>query len=170
MTGQRQKAPDQLVFRRGGRGRALVVSSAGGGVVPRVPRGLGPHARNVWRGFWRSRPSLAVELDADSEALHHWIRCVDERERLWPALAAAPLVTSSKGVVTRNPLQGMVNRLTRDIERAEERFGMTPLARFRLQLTISEAGQSADKLAQILERRATGERAQVQVLDFDGSG
>jgi hypothetical protein len=64
-------------------------------VAPRLPDGLGDHAAAVWAAFWASRVSGAVDLDADGEALRHWILCVDEREKLRAATSRAPLVKGS---------------------------------------------------------------------------
>ncbi len=136
MAGQRQKAPEHLAFRRGGRGRKLQI-------VPKTrkvqaPAGLDPYARRVWM----SKVSSAVDLDAHMERLRHWILCVNERERLRPLLEASPPVNGSHGQLVVNPLQRRIRELTRDIERAEEAYGMTPLSVFRLQLTYADASLS----------------------------
>lgn len=165
MVAVRQKPPELLANRRGGRGRGLLVA-----VVPLaerrmlpMPRGLGTMARKRWRAFWRSPVSMAVDLDADQERLHHWIESVDERARLWPLLKAEPVIEGKRGAVT-NPLQRRIRELTMDIEKAEEAFGMTPLSRFRLQLTYTEAGSSAMKLQRAQEK---DERRRAEVIDLD---
>ena len=144
MANQRQKAPELLANRRGDRGRKLqIVPKTRKG---RAPAGLDPHARLVWKKFWSSKVSSAVDLDAHMERLRHWILSVNERERLRPLLEASPLVNGSHGQLMVNPLQRRIRELTRDIERAEEAYGMTPLSVFRLQLTYADASMSLDDL------------------------
>lgn len=155
MVGVRRKPPELLVNRRGGRGRKLVVVAPAGRPVPKPPTGLAPHAREVWRKFWTSPVSAAVDVEADWEALTHWIACVDERDRLNELAVKQPLIPGSKHTKERphlvlNPLFRRIEALSDEIRRAEEAFGMTPLARFRLQLTFAEAGNSSMTLRQRL--------------------
>lgn len=89
MAGKRQKPPGELVYRRGGRARPLAQVEPAS-VVPAPPEGVGEHALAVWSAFWSSRVSGAVDLVADGEALHHWILCVDERDKLRAASTRAP--------------------------------------------------------------------------------
>lgn len=63
MAGKRQKPPD------GGRRRSFQSAN----FAPRLLDELGDHAA----AFWASKVSGAVDLDADGEALRHWIRCVE---------------------------------------------------------------------------------------------
>jgi len=134
MAGKRQKPPGELVYRRGGRVKPLV-PVAPAHVVPPSPEGLGEHAVAVWSAFWASRVSGAVDLMADGEALRHWILCVNERETLRAATVRAPVVKGSHEQLMLNPLFRRLRDLNREIARAEEHFGMTPLARLRLGVT-----------------------------------
>jgi P27 family predicted phage terminase small subunit len=125
-----------------------------------APRGLTPYARRVWRRFWRSQPSLAVDHEADAERLHHWIRCVDEREKLRPLVEGRPMFPvgpappppepgkppAFQQQYRINPLVYVVRDLSREIEKAEEAFGMTPLSRFRLQITYTDAARATRKM------------------------
>lgn len=60
---------------------------------------------------------------------------MDEREKLHAATVRAPLVRGSHEQLMLNPLFRRLRDLNRQIARAEEHFGMTPLARLRLGLT-----------------------------------
>lgn len=168
MAGQRQKAPALLANTRGGRGRGLVVVPKTVERVPPVPAGITSHGRKVWRRFWSSKVASAVDLDADMERLHHWIRCVDERAKLWPLLSASPLIQGSHRQLMVNPLMRRVRELTRDIERAEEAFGMTPLSRFRLQLTYADAGIGLDQLRRRMQESPAID--DIPVVDLDDLG
>lgn len=163
MAGRRQKDPALLVNQRGGRARKFeVIPADGERLVPDPPAEIGAHARAVWDRYWRSWVSGAVHVDAHGERLRHWIRCVDERDRLWPMVVKAPIIESAKGRPMVNPLVQRIRELTRDIERAEEHYGMTPLSSWRMQLTASEASRSANDLRrELLEAPAPRSRAKV---------
>jgi P27 family predicted phage terminase small subunit len=146
MSGQRQKAPGLLANGRGGRGRALTVIANQNRVVPRAPADISPYARGRWRRFFLSWVADAVNMEADAEALTHWILCVDERAKLRKMASDNPLIKGSHGQLMQNPLRRTVRELSREIARAEDHFGMTALSRWRLQLTASEAKRSANDL------------------------
>jgi len=152
MAGKRQKPPDELVYRRGGRVKSLV-PVAPAHVAPPAPDGLGEHAVAVWTTFWASRVSGAVDLLADGEALRHWILCVDEREKLRAATSRAPLVKGSHEQLMLNPLFRRIRELNREIARAEEHFGMTPLARLRLGVTYLQEQAAKEDLEAKRQRR-----------------
>lgn len=92
------------------------------------------------------RASRAPDLAADSEALRHSILCVDEREELRIATIRTRLVKSSHEQVMLNPLFGRIRELSREIDRAEEHFGMTPLARMRLGVTYLQGAGAREDL------------------------
>lgn len=122
-------------------------------LAPRLPDGLGEHAAATWAAFWSSRVSGAVDLDADGEALRHWILCVDEREKLRAATVRAPLVKGSHEQLMLNPLFRRIRDLNREIARAEEHFGMTPLARLRLGVTFLQEQAAKEGLEAKRESR-----------------
>lgn len=158
MVGQRQKNPELLVRKRGGRGRGLVVQARDGAfIAPTPPPGLRAAGIAAWGQFWRSKVSAAVDLDADRVELDHWVRCVDERERLWDVVEKMPLVRGSHGQLMANPLSRRIRDLTQDIDRISDRFGMNPMARWRLQFTVSEASKSAVDLVKLLTDWNDGE-------------
>ena len=152
MAGKRQKPPGELVYRRGGRAKPLV-QVAPATIAPAPPEGVGEHAAAVWSAFWASRISGAVDLLADGEALRHWILSVDEREKLRAATSRAPLVKGSHEQLMLNPLFRRLRDLNREIARAEEHFGMTPLARLRLGVTFLQEQAAKEDLAAKREQR-----------------
>ena len=56
-----------------------------------------------------------------------------------------PLLRGQRGAVA-HPLRLVLRDLSKDIERAGDRFGMNPLSRFRLQFTVAEVGKSLEDL------------------------
>lgn len=167
MVGVRQKAPALLANGRGGRGRALAVVARDERKAPSSPRGISAYARRVWRAFFEDWVSDAVDYAADGERLRWWIHCVDERQKLEAIVTQTPIVRGATGQLMLNPLHRRIDRLTRDIERTEEAFGMTALSRFRLQLTATEAGRSANQLRRETMRPMD---AAVEVVDLDALG
>lgn len=94
-----------------------------------------------------------MDLDADGGALRHWILGVDEREKLRAATVRAPLVKGSREQLMLNPLFRRLRDLNREIARAEEHFGMTPLARLRLGVTFLQEQAAKEDLKSRRERR-----------------
>jgi phage terminase small subunit len=94
-----------------------------------------------------------VDLDAEGEALRHRILCVDEREKLRAATVRAPLVKGSHEQLILNPLVRRIRELNREIARAEEHFGMTPLARLRLGVTFLQEQSAKEDLEAKRDRR-----------------
>lgn len=168
MANVRQKDPALLANRRGGRGRGLTVLARDDAfIAPAAPTGLNAAGKKAWNEFWGSDVSAAVDLSADRSDLEHWARCIDERARIWPIIRKAPLVKGSHGQLMLNPLTRRARDLSGEIQRLSDRFGMNPAARFRLQLTVSEAGKSANELLRML----TETSADVpEVIDLDDLG
>jgi len=62
----------------------------------------------------------------------------------------APLVKGSHGQLMLNPLNRRIRELSEEIAKVSDRFGMNPMARWRLQFTVSEAGKSTEDLLKML--------------------
>ena len=169
MTMTRRLNVDQLVNSRGSKGRQLAVFVPAKRRAPPAPGECGVHARDVWRRFWRHPVSAAVELDADYEPLRHWILCIEEREGLRGLLASSPLTKGANGQLMLNPLARRVAQLTHDIDRFCDKFGLTPAARFQLQITYAEAGKAGIQLARE-RRREAGSSVPLEIVDLDALG
>ena len=167
MSGQRQKAPDLLANPRGGRGRALTVALKDGPrVVPPGPAGIGVPARRIWTRFFSTWVSDAVIWEADGDALEQWILNVDERNKLREIARSSPLIKGSHGQLMQNPIYRTLRELNREIQQAREHFGMTALARWRLQLTVAEASRSQHELRRSLMSPVPARDE--DVIDLDG--
>lgn len=146
MVGVRQKAPVALVGRQRARlaRRVEAAPRPAGWRPPAPPRGLSPMARRAWRAFWASDVSRAVDERADLPLLCEWARAIDELE----AVRAAMRQEATRELAARE------RALLRLIIEVSDRFGMSPLARFRLQLTGAEAQRSVRALSREIEADA----------------
>jgi P27 family predicted phage terminase small subunit len=146
MAGQRQKHPDDLVFRRGGRVKALsVVPLPGTPRVPACPRGLHLQARRAWRVLWTSRLAGAFK-DTDLPALGRWAWYFSE----WAKVVAEIVVEGAVIQGAKGPMFNPRIRYLKLCEAAmrelEKAFGMDALARLRLGLTLVEQESAVAKL------------------------
>lgn len=163
MPGARQKDPNLLANKRGGRGRGMtVLARPDAFIAPKPPAGIGAVGKAAWESFWRSEVSAAVDIEADRVDLENWVKAVDQRERFRRLVDEAPLVKDRNGNLHLNPLSRKVRELSEEIGRVSDRFGMNPMARWRLQFTVSEAGKSANDLLKLLSEDVP------EVIDLDG--
>ena len=163
MPGQRQKPPSRLQGHRAPTTLVVVEATpaAIGVAVPPLPlafdgRPLLPAAGQRWVDFWASPVADAVDMRADGERLTRWVQAVNERMVVTPLVAEARLVRGSTGQLRLSPLLSYVSELTAEVERAEQHFGMTPLARFRLGIEAGEAALTADALNRRLDALSLG--------------
>ena len=156
MPARRQKPVELLANKRGGRARALQVVDDGDRTVPSLPRQLrhvGPAGRQAWREFWGSAVRAAVELPADAALLRDYVLLVDEQDRLRARMAAGEMTP---------PVVSRMAQVERHLHRIREHLGLTPLARFRLQLQVLSGREREQRLAAQSEQE---EPPAVVVLD-----
>ncbi len=153
MAGKRQRSSDQLVDRRPQRARPLTVVASIDAFPPEAPPDIADEAVLIWNEFWSSPLAGAVTWSAHREALEHWIRCVSQRHKLWEAWTKQPLIRGSHEQWMTNPLYRQIRSLNEEIHRAEEQFGMTPLAQLRLGVTFLQERSLASNLKVSGERR-----------------
>lgn len=161
MANQRQKAPALLANTRGGRGRGMqVVAHAGAGPpMPTPPAGVAEWnepAITIWDAFWESKIAGAVDVHADAAQLSRWVEAIHRRAELIAKVDKEGWTGpwGAKGQDVEHPALSFVRHLDREIDRFAEHFGLTPLSRFRLQITFTEAKEGEDRLTRLLERRA----------------
>lgn len=145
MVGVRQKLPVALAGRQRARLARRVEPSPRppGWRPPAPPKGIGPEARRAWRRFWASDAALAVDERSDLPLLREWAAALDELHAVRAQLRA--------GEGDARALAARERSLARLVLELSDRFGMHPLARFRLQLTSAEAQRSVRALARELE-------------------
>lgn len=125
---------------------ALTVLEAKASRLPSLPRGYRRGVRKAWRDYWASPVSSAVDRNSDMTALLDWARARNDLEEQRELLDQEGLVIDGiKGLIP-NPRIAYVKHLTATISRAELEFGMTPLARSRLGVTIGQAKLTAQEL------------------------
>jgi P27 family predicted phage terminase small subunit len=113
---------------------------------PRPPAGLLKPSRDRWDHFWESQAALAVDLDSDMPRLLRWIQATDEYDRTAKVIREARLVKGSMGQPVLNPLVAYLIHLEGMITRTEKEFGMTPMARARLNLKRPAADDELEAL------------------------
>ena len=131
--------------------------------IPSLPASYQASVKRVWRDFWRSPVAQAVNREADLAPLLDWAWDRNELATVIPVLTKARLITGPVGQPGLNPLAAYVNQLRTRIARVEIEFGMTPLARSRLGLTIGQAKLTAQELNRRLERQ--GEAAPARIAE-----
>ena len=114
--------------------------------LPKPPPGLLKPARDRWRQFWESKSALSVDLASDMPRLIRWIQASDEYDRTARTIRSARLVKGSMGQPVLNPLVAYLVHLESMITRTEKEFGMTPMARARLNLKRPSADEEIAKL------------------------
>ena len=120
---------------------------------PKPPAGLLKPSRDRWRQFWASQAADAVDLASDMPRLVRWIQVSDEYDRAAKVIRQSRLVRGSMGQPVLNPLVAYLIYLEGLISKAEGEFGMTPMARHRLNLEPDPA-EGADVVDQLRARRA----------------
>ena len=119
--------------------------------TPSCPKGLGPHARSVWK--WLSEQLAAMQLLSTAEAktmerycviseLHHLtLREIKKHGQM------VTLHDSNGNVVQamKNPLLGERARLSAELLRIEQQFGLTPSARVGLKVNAPSPANAGGK-------------------------
>ncbi len=122
--------------------------------IPSLPPGNPdwvPDVLEAWSEFWSS--PLAdphVLKPTDTPALR---RLFDLRDRLAKAQAQfdeEPMSAGSMGQPTLSPWAAEIHRLEAEVDKLEDRFGLTPLARLRLGVIFEEGTNLASRNAQLL--------------------
>jgi hypothetical protein len=127
----------------------------GAAVVPPADLSWPEEVQQSWVEFWSSPladPRLLKPTDVPALK-----RLFDLRARLARAAGefdAEPTVSGSMGQPTLSPWAAEMHRLTATIEKLEDRFGLSPLARLRLGVTFEEGVSLSARNAQILAKLA----------------
>ncbi len=112
----------------------------------------------AWLELWST--SLAKHFQStDVPSLR---RLFTLRSRLVDALAnadAEPMITGSTGQSILSPWFAEAHRIEGEVERLEDRFGLTPQARLRLGVTLEEGLSLAARNRELLEAYRAGQEA-----------
>lgn len=120
--------------------------------VPTPPVKLGAVAAQAWSMFWGSPVSRAI-VDSDRYALDRWIRNVEQLEECHELIGSNLTTEGSTKQVRLHPLFKRINELEDLIQRAEKKFGMTPLDRLGLGVVAGEHELTAKKINDLAKER-----------------
>lgn len=140
---QRRNARPELGLVHGGRG-----ATSSDVELPGPRRTWRKATREDFEAF-RSSPLAQTLVEADFPAL---LRLFDLRDEQTVALAAyrrQRVVEGSMGQPRLSPYADMLARLEKLVSPLEDRFGLTPLSRLRLGITLGDAARSLDDLARL---------------------
>jgi P27 family predicted phage terminase small subunit len=139
----------------------IVLSGGRQAEVPKPPPGLLRASERRWEAFWRSPVSQVIDPDADLPRLHRWIAASDEFARTAKLISeTGRMVLGSMGQPVLNPLYALLHDLDARLCRVEAEFGMTPMARLRLGLSIAD-------LTEREQRIEAGRRREAVLADHD---
>lgn len=108
---------------------------------PKPPDGLLESIGESWEAFWAS-PLAQHTITSDLPALRRLFRLYHQREVYLTAGSEESLTRGSTGQMTLNPLLKEVDALDAKILALEDRFGLSPMARLKLQVTFGDASRS----------------------------
>ena len=108
-----------------------------------------------WNDFFSSPVASQVDV-SDRGALRRLFRLYDEIERLWEAVEeTGRVVEGSQGQPRPNPLFKQIEGFQAEARQLEDRFGLSPMARFRLGVQFADAHASLDQLNERLQSRTS---------------
>ena len=144
MTGPPRKPAD----RRQRRNREQEVAVLTGNVLvdpPEAPAAWLVPTKRAWQSYWQS-PVAGMLDEADVPALLRLFSYRDEHERFSRAFVKNPFVPGSKGQPVLSPLAGLILNLERAIVALEDRYGLSPASRMKLNISVGEAKKSLESL------------------------
>jgi hypothetical protein len=109
--------------------------------LPLPPAGLSDPNRVAWAAFWHS-PLAAAVIETDLPALRRLFEMYQRREDFDTAGMVEPVVVGSQKQEVLSALLKEVDVLDAKILALEDRFGMSPLSRLRLQVKVGDASRS----------------------------
>lgn len=146
MAGKVRKPISMLADKRPQRRQGLVLDFKGPSEsAPPMPKLSGKclaATEALWERFWASPIAQLVNRESDMPRLARWIYYCDEWLRSLRGFRRQRLVTGSRGQPVINPLGDHLLKLEKEINKCEEKFGLTPLDRMRLGITFGEAHRS----------------------------
>jgi P27 family predicted phage terminase small subunit len=153
MSGQRQKHPDKLAYKGSGRYQPLTVVAASHADPPALPDSASATVQQVWRDLWASDLAGAFK-PTDVPTLKRWAWWFDQWLRVSGEIEADPLLTQARGVWSLNPKVRYLKQCESSLRELEKAFGLDPLARLRLGITLADGQAKAQALREPVKPRA----------------
>lgn len=102
--------------------------------------------RDAWNEFWTSELAATVS-GTDLPAIRRLFLLQDRWERYSRTVFDQPLVMGSKEQLVENPLARAMDRIAPEIRQLEDRFGMSPASKAKLNVQFGDAVRSLDDLS-----------------------
>ena len=134
----RHPKPKSLRQNRERHDAGTVVALAVASQVPPAPSGLLPEIEEAWGVFWADPLARTIRQAADMMSLKRLFWLYDRHERIARSTRRRSLVKGSKGQPVANPLLRLLTPLQTQILALEDRFGLSPIARLHLGVTIGD--------------------------------
>jgi P27 family predicted phage terminase small subunit len=125
-------------------------------VPPPAPAKILGSTRRAWQAFWAS-PLAKHTIPTDHEALRRLFRLYDQRERYLIEGSKRTVSLGSTGQLVIHPLLKEVDAIDAKILTLEDRFGLSPMSRLKLQVTLGDASRSLEELNKLLATGTTVE-------------
>ena len=119
-------------------------------LIPSPERKWLKKTKNEYLDFWSSDVSKAVDV-ADLPAIRRLFSLRDEADRLMRLYQQERMIDSPTRGEIVNPAGKYAEQLFRQINQLEDRFGLNPISRARLGLTIGQESLTFAQLAQMLD-------------------
>jgi len=129
MPGARQKMPQMLVNKRGGRFRPLRAVEVGCALSPTLPEGFRDEVKETWANLWGSDLGRSFKV-MDVIGLQRWAWYLNE----WVNATSLP------------GDRRYVFKLEKALRELERFYGIDPLSRLRLGLTLVDTRRAVDSL------------------------
>ena len=148
--GRDRKHPEHRV--RGSQTPTFAIVSGAPTTIPEPPKGLTDLTLRWWNSFWSSDVAQIVDAELDIRAVIRLARAYDFHEKCMQVVSESPLVEGSRKQFVKNPAAALAKDARQEIEKLEDRFGLTPKS--RLNLGIEESGAPGlDQINAVLQGR-----------------
>ncbi len=124
---------------------------------PPAPEGLLPEIEAGWDDYWDSDVARAVSLE-DLPALTRLFRLRDEWERIRVLVEkSGELIRGSMKQLVLNPLYKRMDATGGEIRQLEDRYGMNPMSRTRLAVSLGDIQRTVEDLSRELREGSSGD-------------
>lgn len=113
--------------------------------APAVRRQWLKATKEAWAAFWSSPLSDAVDRRTDQQGIYRLFTLLDLRDRAYRSYERQPFVKGSARTVV-NPQASLMLRMDQEIRLLGAEFGLTPAARLRLGIRVTEAQKAVEDL------------------------
>jgi P27 family predicted phage terminase small subunit len=128
---------------------------------PKVPKADAlwlASTKKQWGEFWSSAAAKKLAPALDLAAVERLFTLYDERARSLATFRRNRLVKGSQGQVVLNPLGRQINSLNTAILQLEDRLGLSPLARLKMNIALDDPDGDEPGFARRAERVAQPRR------------